>query len=256
MAKLITVFGATGAQGGSVVDALLAAGDFKVRGVTRDVKSAQAEALSKKGVEVVQGNIADAESVKKVITGSYGVFLVTSPMDKDQFGKEYEIGKHVVDAAIEAKITHFVWSTLPNVQLETKGKFRVPFFTEKAKVEDYSRKAGFIYHTYVAAPGYYQNWGKTAIPKKLEDGSFVFNLPIHLDAQLSSGDIREIGLLVSTAFRNPKGWGNGDFIAATSEDITLKETCQVLSEHLGVKVSSNYISREEFKKKTVIFHQI
>jgi uncharacterized protein YbjT (DUF2867 family) len=55
--KIITVFGATGAQGGSVVKSIL--GDAKmretwtVRGVTRDTTKASAEALEALGAEIV-----------------------------------------------------------------------------------------------------------------------------------------------------------------------------------------------------------
>jgi len=243
MSRVITVFGATGAQGGSVTENLLASGEFKVRGVTRDAKTAQAAALSKKGVEVVEADMSDAESLKKAIAGSYGVFLVTIPGPKEE-----EIGKQIVDLAVEAKVTHFVFSTLTNCEKESKGKYKVPAFTNKGKIEEYTQRAGFIYHTYVIAPGYYQNWGTFNIPKKNEDGSLTFNMPWQLDTKVAQGDIREIGILVSTAFRNPKGWGHGDFIVAGAEETTIGEQLQVLSDHLGVKVLLNSVPSEVFSK--------
>lgn len=57
MSKLITVFGATGNQGGSVIDTILAdselSKEFKIRGITRDITKKSAQDLAKKGVEVV-----------------------------------------------------------------------------------------------------------------------------------------------------------------------------------------------------------
>lgn len=57
MAKLITVFGATGQQGGSVIRAILQddtlSKEFKVRGITRDISKPAAQALLKQGVELV-----------------------------------------------------------------------------------------------------------------------------------------------------------------------------------------------------------
>lgn len=41
--KIVTVFGATGMQGGSVVDHLLRDDHFEVRGVTRDIKSEKSQ---------------------------------------------------------------------------------------------------------------------------------------------------------------------------------------------------------------------
>ena len=69
--KIITVFGATGAQGGGLVEAILADkdGGFAVRAVTRDVNSDKAKALAAKGAEVVQADIDDVESIKKALEG-------------------------------------------------------------------------------------------------------------------------------------------------------------------------------------------
>ena len=56
MSKLITVFGATGNQGGSVIKNILAdstlSKTFKIRGITRDISKPAAQALAKKGVEL------------------------------------------------------------------------------------------------------------------------------------------------------------------------------------------------------------
>jgi uncharacterized protein YbjT (DUF2867 family) len=57
MTKLITVFGATGNQGGSVVSNILDNAElsktYKIRGITRDVSKPAAKALTEKGVEMV-----------------------------------------------------------------------------------------------------------------------------------------------------------------------------------------------------------
>lgn len=57
MSKLITVFGATGNQGGSVVKHILADAElsksFKIRGITRDTSKPAAKALADQGVELV-----------------------------------------------------------------------------------------------------------------------------------------------------------------------------------------------------------
>jgi uncharacterized protein YbjT (DUF2867 family) len=57
MSKLITVFGATGNQGGSVIDAILAdaqlSKEFKIRAITRDTSKKSAQDLVQRGVEVI-----------------------------------------------------------------------------------------------------------------------------------------------------------------------------------------------------------
>jgi uncharacterized protein YbjT (DUF2867 family) len=80
--KVIAVCGATGKQGGAVVDALLARGGgaFAIRGVARDASSPKARALvEKKGVaEVVSADFDDPASLVKAFEGAYGAFLVTN----------------------------------------------------------------------------------------------------------------------------------------------------------------------------------
>jgi uncharacterized protein YbjT (DUF2867 family) len=77
--KIITVFGATGAQGGGLVRAITTDpnSEFAVRAVTRDPNSEKAKALAALGAEVVYGDLADAASVHKALEGAYGAFFVT-----------------------------------------------------------------------------------------------------------------------------------------------------------------------------------
>lgn len=84
MSKLLTVFGATGNQGGSVIKSVLAnpqlSSEYKIRAVTRDPSKPSGKALADKGVEVVKADLKDKESVKKAVEGSSAVFGVTNCM--------------------------------------------------------------------------------------------------------------------------------------------------------------------------------
>ena len=116
MSRLITVFGATGAQGGDVVKALLAGGKFKVRGVTRSVEGEKAKKLVAQGVEMVQANLDEPESLHKAIAGSYGVFLLTNFWDGMDGARETKQGKGAVDVCLQHGVKHLVFSGLENVQ--------------------------------------------------------------------------------------------------------------------------------------------
>jgi len=245
--RIISVLGATGQQGGAIVASLLSGGEFKVRAITRDVKSANAQALEKKGAEVVAGNILEPATIKKAIAGSYGLFAVTNFGDKDQRGKEFEIGKTLVDVAKEEKITHFIWSTLPNTVKESKGKYKVPHFTHKSLVEEYAKAAKFPYQTYVAAPFYYSNFQAVFKPKKNEDGTLSLGLPAKLTTNIEMGDVRELGPVVLNALRNPKGWGNGEYIAVVGEKLSMTEILKALSHQVGTEVKLQSIPGEIFK---------
>jgi uncharacterized protein YbjT (DUF2867 family) len=71
--KVIAVIGATGQQGGAVVRALQAGGQFKVRALTRNPEKHRDLAD-----EVVKADLDRPETFKAAFKGAYGVFLVTN----------------------------------------------------------------------------------------------------------------------------------------------------------------------------------
>ena len=77
---IITVFGATGAQGGGLARALLSDRDrhFAVRAVTRRPDGAAAKALAHAGAQVVLADLDDPASVQRALEGAYGAFFVTN----------------------------------------------------------------------------------------------------------------------------------------------------------------------------------
>src|SRR4051794_15513296 len=86
----ILVFGATGQQGGSVAEALLAAG-WKVRALVREPASERAQALRAKGVELFRGDFADVGSMRTAMEGAYGVFSVQPSSPGGTLSDEDEI---------------------------------------------------------------------------------------------------------------------------------------------------------------------
>ena len=77
--KIIAVVGATGAQGGGLVRAILSdrASAFTARALTRDINADKAKELATLGAEVVAADVDDVESLKRAFKGAYGAFCVT-----------------------------------------------------------------------------------------------------------------------------------------------------------------------------------
>jgi len=77
--KIIAVVGATGAQGGGLVRAILrdAEGHFRVRAITRDSNSEKAQQLASLGAEVVAADVDDENSLKRAFEGADGAYCVT-----------------------------------------------------------------------------------------------------------------------------------------------------------------------------------
>ena len=148
--KLIAVIGATGQQGGAVVRALQAQGQFKVRALTRHPGKHRGLAD-----EVVEADLDRPETLDAAFAGAHGVFLVTNFWEPGT--DEIKQATAAVRAAKEAGVRHFIWSTLPDVEKISGGKLHVPHFTGKAKVDRIVKEAGFAHHTFVVAPFFYQN---------------------------------------------------------------------------------------------------
>jgi len=206
--KLITVIGATGMQGGSVVTHLLNSHKYLVRGVTRNTNEQKSKDLATRGVEMVQADIAN-DSVDKlagVFKGSYGAYLLTNFWDPSTMNKEEAQGKKLVDAAKQAGVRHVIWSTLENVE-KVSGSKGVPHFTDKANVEDYIRtlqsssKPAFEHATFIAPAFYFQNF-QSFFPPKLEGDTLVFTMPD--TKHLTAYDVTETGLAVVNVLEHPK----------------------------------------------------
>lgn len=151
--KLLTVFGATGNQGGSVLDVILAdpvlRERYKLRGITRNVSSSSARALTEKGVEMVAANLNDLESLRNALHGSHSVFGVTNFWDKDVLSKTIEIrqGMNIFEACQAENIVHYVYSTLPHASQLTDGELQhIDHFDGKAVVAEHieSQKGNMI----------------------------------------------------------------------------------------------------------------
>lgn len=208
--KRIVVIGATGRQGKSVVDALVHQGVFQVRAITR-----KPESYSGQAHEVVKADLNDPESLKEAFKDVDGVLAVTNFWEgADEFAQ----GQNAVEAAKEANVQHFIWSTLPNVESISHGEFNVPHFTGKAKVDSLVESAGFRHHTFVQPPFYYQNFIGMLSPQPKEDGTIGWTLPIDpVKRVIHMSDINDLGNVVAGAFLQPEAVGNGDYLSLATE---------------------------------------
>src|SRR5712671_1108294 len=121
--KIIAVVGSTGAQGGSLVEAILSDpnGGFAARAITRDPTKDKAQAIAAKGGEVVKADLDDVESLKKAFAGAYAVYGVTNFWEHFSGEKEKAQAKNIADAAKAAGVKHILWSTLEDTRTLMKA---------------------------------------------------------------------------------------------------------------------------------------
>src|SRR2546421_8716798 len=143
-------------------------------------------------------------------------------------------------------VKHFIWSTLPDVEAISGGKFDVPHFTGKAKIDRIVKEAGFPHHTFIIAPGYYQNFVRFLAPQKQADGSVGWALPLDPDVRcLHMGDIRELGNIVAGAFAHPDEAGNGEYLPLVGDFLSFNEIVETLNAQ-GHNLSYKQVSKENF----------
>src|SRR5258708_30766935 len=157
--RLIAVIGATGQQGGAVVRALQAGKQFEVRALSRNPD--KHHELADK---VVKADLKRPGTLRAAFDGAHGVFLVTNFWEEGT--DELKQASAAIRAAKDAGVNHFIWSTLPDVEAISGGKFHVPHFTGKAKIDRIVKEAGFANHTFVIAPFYYQKLLGVLSPQK------------------------------------------------------------------------------------------
>jgi len=242
--KTIVVFGATGAQGGAVVDALLESNAWGVRGITRNLDSDEAQKLAKRGVELMRGDVSwSVEDLQPLFDGAYGCFVLTNYFDQSSMGKEEEQGRNLIDAAKRANIQHFIYSALPNVKKLSSGRYDVPHFTDKAEVAEYAFKQEFPFLTMYSAGFYYQNLRTLFAPKKEDDGTLVFTLP--KTSNITMMDVKDTGPVVAAILSHPDHV-NRQWVAAQGYDGTLQNVFDILSRAIGEKVRLVEMPREEY----------
>jgi uncharacterized protein YbjT (DUF2867 family) len=237
--KLIAVIGATGQQGGGVVRALQARGQFKVRALTRNPDKHRELAE-----EVVEADLGKPETLKAAFEGAHGVFLVTNFQEAG--ADELKQATAAIRAAKDAGVKHLIWSTLPDVEAISGGEFNVPHFTGKAKIDRVVKEAGFENYTFVIAPFYYQNLAGAIAPHKQADGSMGWALPLDPTRRvIHMGDINELGDIVAGAFAHPDEAGNGQYLPLVGDFMSFSEIVETLNRQ-GHNFSYKQVPKESF----------
>ena len=248
MAKLITVFGATGQQGGAVARGLLAREGFQVRGVTRNPDSEKARALKAAGAELVKADLGDSASIEAAVRGSYGVFLVTDywglfgRLQNEEKAKEEEIaqGKRAGDACKKAGVKHLVYSGLELVE-DIIGK-PCPHFDGKGIVEKYLDEIG-VPNTSTRYPGFFENFATILAPQKQDDGMVSLTLP--MDGPMDGISVEDAGPAVASIFASPDEF-IGKKIGFSGDKLTIQQYMSILSKLTGKSIKYNQVTPEQF----------
>jgi len=237
----ILVVGGTGAQGGSVARHLLEERRWRVRCLTRRLDSVAAQALADAGAEVVQGDMADRDSLDAALAGCEAVFGVTDYFE--HFDAEYELGAQLLDAVVDSAAEHLVLSTLPSASKLSSGKLSVPHFEHKARLEALVRGKE-IFATFVHVAFYFENFLVNCQPRRQPDGSYAFGFPLG-NAQLSAVAVADIGGVIAAILRAPRDF-QGKTVQIVGDQRPAAEYAELIGRATGRTVRYRHIPREDF----------
>ena len=227
--RTVLVGGATGRQGNAVVDELLARG-YSVRGLTRKSDSKGAIALADKGVEVVQGDYADPDSLLAAMQGVATVFFYSG------FARnEVEEGKNVINVAKASGIKHLVYSSgaaaEPGVGIEGSAKAQV----ELAII------ASGIPYTVLRPVAFMENFNRQQ-KRTAKMGVIDSRDP---DRMLHFIAIRDIGFLAAEAIDHPETWV-GKAVNIAGDSMTVAAYVDTYSEVMGREVVYTQLPLEQY----------
>jgi uncharacterized protein YbjT (DUF2867 family) len=255
--KPIAVVGATGAQGGGLVKAILEDpdGGFAVRAITRHPAGEKGQALAAQGAEVVAADLDEAASLRQAFAGAYGAFCVTNFWEHFSVDREQQQARNLAQAAKDAGVTHAIWSTLEDTRrwvplddprLPTLlGKYKVPHFDSKGEIDQYFRDLG-VPTTFMLTSFYWDNLIHFGMgPQKGPDGRYAITFPMG-DRKLPGIAAEDIGRCAYGIFK--KGLSLvGDTVGVAGEHLSGTEMAAALSAALGVDVHYNEVPPEVYR---------
>lgn len=254
--KLIAVVGATGAQGGGLVKAILedAAGGFAVRALTRHPDSDKAKALAAAGAEVVAADLDDEASLAKALSGAWGAYFVTNFWEHFSPERELAQARNMAAAAKRAGISHAIWSTLEDTRKwvplsddrmpTLMGRYKVPHFDAKGEADAFFTAAG-VPTTFLLTSFYWDNLVHFGMGPKLQDGKAIFTLPM-ADAKLAGISAEDIGKCAYGIFRQGAS-AIGKTIGIAGDHRSGAEMAASLARALGREVVYNAVTPAQYR---------
>ncbi|HXL86158.1 MAG TPA: NmrA/HSCARG family protein [Gemmatimonadaceae bacterium] len=255
--KIIAVVGATGAQGGGLVRAILndKNGSFIARAITRNVNSDKAKALADAGAEVVAADLDDVKSLKQAFEGAHGAFCVTNFWEHFKPEKEISQARNMAQAAKDAGVKHVIWSTLEDTRESIPlsddrmptlmGKYKVPHFDGKGEANAIFSKLG-VPTTFLVTSFYWENFIYFGMgPKKGADGKLAITLPLGTKKLASIGS-EDIGKTAYAIFEEGAEM-IGKTVGIAGGHLTGEQMAKSLSKALGQQVTYNAVSPATYR---------
>jgi uncharacterized protein YbjT (DUF2867 family) len=221
--RFVLVTGVTGQQGGATAEALLARG-HRVRGLTRNAASDRALSLSRKGVEIVEGDFTDADSILNAARGVDTLFAMTTPFEAGVEAETHQ-GLMLLESARQAGVGHFVYSSVASADQKTG----IPHFESKFAVEKAIIESGIEY-TILAPVFFMDNYASPWFAPDFDKGTI--SMPMKEDRQLQQISVSNIGAVAAVVIeRRESEFGKRYDIAG--DELTNENVARIISDACG-----------------------
>jgi uncharacterized protein YbjT (DUF2867 family) len=232
----VLVVGATGNQGGAVVDHLLASeAAFAVSGLTRDATSDAAQALENRGVTMVEGDLDDPATLRDPVADAEAVFAVTNFWTQG-YDAQVRQGKNLADVASEEGVDQFVLSGVGSHDEDTG----IPHFDSAGEIDRHIRELDLPWT--ILKPVFFMENFEAFAEDIVEDGQVALPLAEGVDLQMVTND--DLGHAAAIALANPDEYV-GESIDVAGDERSLEETAEILTAVTGREVEAVHVPIED-----------
>ena len=234
--RTILITGVTGKQGGAVAQALQGSG-FKLRGLTRKPDSEHAAALARNGVDIVKGDLDDEATLRRALTGAWGVFGVQNTWEAGVEREEVQ-GTRLATLAREAGVEHYVYTSVGSAHKQTG----IPHFDNKWRIEETVRGLRFPSHVILRPVFFMEN---LVAPYSLQGDTLTSALGPGTTLQMIAVD--DIGWFGARAFTNATSLNRRE-IDLAGDARTMPEAAAILTEALGRRITFSQTPIEQVRQ--------
>jgi len=257
MAKNILVTGATGKQGGALIEALANNPAFTLLAQTRNASGSGAQKLTSQGknIKVVEGDQEDVpglfKNAQKAANGEiWGVYSVQISQGKGvTHDGEIKQGKAMVDEAVKAGVKHFVYSSVERGGDEESwnNKTPIPHFESKYQIEHHLKeKAGSMGWTILRPVAFMDNLAP-GFPTQVFMAAMRDTLGTKSNQWIATADI---GVFAKLAFESPDKF-NHKAIGLAGDELTSEQLSQAFENKTGSRMDGTFWFLGSFLKYMV-----
>ena len=246
----IRIIGGTGVQGGNAARELLKH-NYCVRVLSRNPQSAAAQEIAAEGAEVIQGDMADVDSLEPAMRGVSAIFSAQYA-DPDDPSVEPRNAANMVKAAQKAGIEQVVHTSVAGNNLFprwNKYKALTDYNEQKYQIEEFVRNGGFRYWTILHPCLFMECFEEKSVKvmaPELKNGVLFGILKPDTPIKWTCGD--NTSQFARAAFESPEKFNKKD-INVAGDELSMSQAAQTLSRVLGKNVVYEAFSHEEAMRR-------